>query len=216
MLSPGGVAPGPPRLERVTALVPLLLTGVRHHPPGRTDKNLCRCFGAPACRVFPDQLITLPRLSVRLPPHPNIPNVRRTSHLSAAARLATRCLSCPPVGAAWILQTCRRLPARSSCSRARRTLPSCHPWRLSPACRAVRPSGGRPNRRRLPSRRQRDADRPLRRSLRCLRTTGRCRRSPSSPPSQSGRSSIFCRSPTRRAGGRCARGLRRRRAGARR
>jgi hypothetical protein len=44
------------RLERVTALarplVPLLLTGVRHHPPGRTDKNLCRCFGAPACRVF--------------------------------------------------------------------------------------------------------------------------------------------------------------------
>ena len=41
------------RLERVTALVPLLLTGVRHHPPGRTDKNLCRCFGAPACRGFP-------------------------------------------------------------------------------------------------------------------------------------------------------------------
>ena len=37
--------------------VPLLLTGVRHHPPGRTDKNLCRCFGAPACRVFPDHLI---------------------------------------------------------------------------------------------------------------------------------------------------------------
>jgi hypothetical protein len=26
--------------------VPLLLTGVRHHPPRRTDKNLCRCFGA--------------------------------------------------------------------------------------------------------------------------------------------------------------------------
>ena len=25
---------------------------------GRTDKNLCRCFGAPACRVFPDHLIT--------------------------------------------------------------------------------------------------------------------------------------------------------------
>ena len=40
------------RLERKsgceTALVPLLLTGVRHNPPGRTDKNLCRCFGAPA------------------------------------------------------------------------------------------------------------------------------------------------------------------------
>ena len=28
-------------------------TGVRHHPPGRTDKNLCRCVGALACRVFP-------------------------------------------------------------------------------------------------------------------------------------------------------------------
>jgi hypothetical protein len=28
------------------------LTGVRHHPSRRTDKNLCRCFGAPACRVF--------------------------------------------------------------------------------------------------------------------------------------------------------------------
>ena len=48
------------RLERVTAaLVPLLLTGVRHHPPGRTDKNLCRCFGAPVRRVFPDHLITV-------------------------------------------------------------------------------------------------------------------------------------------------------------
>ena len=49
---------GPPSRAGVTALVPLLLTGVRHHPPGRTDKNLCRCFGAPACRVFPDHLIT--------------------------------------------------------------------------------------------------------------------------------------------------------------
>ena len=29
-------------------LVPLLLTGVRLHPPGRTDKILCRFFGAPA------------------------------------------------------------------------------------------------------------------------------------------------------------------------
>ena len=45
--------------------VPLLLTGVRLHPPGRTDKNLCRCFGAPAThvrrphgRVFPDHLIS--------------------------------------------------------------------------------------------------------------------------------------------------------------
>ena len=45
--------------------VPLLLTDVRLHPPGRTDKILCRCFGAPATharrphgRVFPDHLIT--------------------------------------------------------------------------------------------------------------------------------------------------------------
>jgi hypothetical protein len=34
-----------------------VLTGVRLHPPGRTDKNLCRCLGAPARRVFPDPLI---------------------------------------------------------------------------------------------------------------------------------------------------------------
>ena len=26
--------------------------------PGRIDKNLCRCFGAPVRRVFPDHLIT--------------------------------------------------------------------------------------------------------------------------------------------------------------
>ena len=40
-------------------LVPLLLTGVHQSPgtQGRTDKNLCRCFGAPARRVFPDHLI---------------------------------------------------------------------------------------------------------------------------------------------------------------
>ena len=51
---------GPPSRASVN-LVPLLLTGVRLHPPGRTDKNLCRCFGAPAThvrrphgRVFPD------------------------------------------------------------------------------------------------------------------------------------------------------------------
>jgi len=34
-------------------LVPLLWTGVRLNPPGWTDKNLCRCFGAPARRIFP-------------------------------------------------------------------------------------------------------------------------------------------------------------------
>ena len=52
----GGPSRPPPRVS--VNLVPLLLTGVRHHPPGRTDKNLCRCFGAPARRVFPDHLIT--------------------------------------------------------------------------------------------------------------------------------------------------------------
>ena len=41
---------GPPPTVSVNLLVPLLSTGVRHHPPGRTDKNLCRCFGAPAAR----------------------------------------------------------------------------------------------------------------------------------------------------------------------
>ena len=53
-----------PECKRITP-VPLLLTGVRLHPPGRTDKNLCRCFGAPARRVFPDHLITryLPALT---------------------------------------------------------------------------------------------------------------------------------------------------------
>ena len=50
---------GPPSgAGAVTALVPLLLTGVQLHPPGRTDENLCRCFGAPARRVFPDHLIS--------------------------------------------------------------------------------------------------------------------------------------------------------------
>ena len=44
------------RLEYTDNPLPLLLTGVRHHPPGRTDKNLCRCFGAPARRVSPDHL----------------------------------------------------------------------------------------------------------------------------------------------------------------
>jgi len=33
-------------------------TPLNNHPPGRTDKNLCRCFGAPVRRVFPDHLIT--------------------------------------------------------------------------------------------------------------------------------------------------------------
>ena len=35
--------------------VPLLLTDVRLHPPGRTDKILCRCFGAPATRTHDDR-----------------------------------------------------------------------------------------------------------------------------------------------------------------
>ena len=58
----GGPPRPPPRAS--VNLVPLLLTGVLLHPPGRTDKHLCRCFGAPATharrphgRVFPDHLI---------------------------------------------------------------------------------------------------------------------------------------------------------------
>ena len=51
--SPGGGSLGPPPRVSVN-LVPLLWTGV----PTRHDKNICRCFGAPACRVFPDHLIT--------------------------------------------------------------------------------------------------------------------------------------------------------------
>ena len=42
----GGPLRPPPRAS--VKLVPLLWTGVRLHPPGRTDENLCRCFGAPA------------------------------------------------------------------------------------------------------------------------------------------------------------------------
>ena len=57
MLSPGGVAPGPPSgagdRPRTTAV------DRRSTPSARaTDKNLCRCFGAAACRVFPYHLIT--------------------------------------------------------------------------------------------------------------------------------------------------------------
>ena len=57
MLSPGGVAPGPPSGAGDRPRTTAVLTGVRLHPSGRTDKNLCRCFGAPARRVFPDHLI---------------------------------------------------------------------------------------------------------------------------------------------------------------
>jgi hypothetical protein len=52
---PGGGVPRGRRSDRASVnLVPLLLTGVRLHPPGRTDKKLCRCFGAPVRRGFPD------------------------------------------------------------------------------------------------------------------------------------------------------------------
>ena len=50
----GGPSRPPPRAS--VNLVPLLLTGVRLHPPRRTDKHLRRCFGAPG-RGF--SLITL-------------------------------------------------------------------------------------------------------------------------------------------------------------
>ena len=60
--SPGGggsLGPphGPPPRVSVN-LVPLLLTGVRHHPPGRTDKNLCRSADASVPRLAGFSLIT--------------------------------------------------------------------------------------------------------------------------------------------------------------
>ena len=58
----GRGAPSRPPPRASVNLVPLLLTGVRLHPPGRTDKKLCRCFGAPVRRVFPDHL-SLTRVS---------------------------------------------------------------------------------------------------------------------------------------------------------
>ena len=68
----GGPPRPPPRAS--VNLVPLLWTGVRHHPPGRTDKNLCRCFGAPACRVFPN--------------HPDHLGIRTSAHIFIRALAA--------------------------------------------------------------------------------------------------------------------------------
>ena len=51
-MSRGFLPHSQPRALRHTtphAAWPYLLT----YPPGRTDKKLCRCFGAPARRVFP-------------------------------------------------------------------------------------------------------------------------------------------------------------------
>jgi hypothetical protein len=75
----GGPSRPPPRAS--VNLVPLLLTGVRLHPPGRTDKNLCRCFGAPARRVSPDHLITccFPSRSVFQPQKFACPTRRKSS-----------------------------------------------------------------------------------------------------------------------------------------
>ena len=64
MLSPGRVAPAwvgrPPsvrtyvavRLERVTALVPLLLTGVRSTPSARADRQEPLPMVGPRCRAL--------------------------------------------------------------------------------------------------------------------------------------------------------------------
>ena len=55
----------PPAPPRVTCLLELPSTTAVDRrstiPVGGTDKNLCRCFGAPARRVFPDHLITYSR-----------------------------------------------------------------------------------------------------------------------------------------------------------
>ena len=46
--------------SRVLRIPPYLCCGpaFRHHPLRRTDKILCRCFGAPVRQAFPDHLIT--------------------------------------------------------------------------------------------------------------------------------------------------------------
>ena len=62
----GGLRSGRRPEQALINLVPLLWTGVRLHPPGRTDKNLCRCFGAPARRVFPDLLTYFTYLITRV------------------------------------------------------------------------------------------------------------------------------------------------------
>ena len=82
--SPGGVTPiGPPSLRVSVNLVPLLLTGVRLHPTGRTDKNLCRCFGAPGRRVFADQLSASENVR-------GFPSMRgRSARTTSRARIAT-------------------------------------------------------------------------------------------------------------------------------
>ena len=70
--TPGVAARGPKRLTYFTYL---LSPGTQ----GRTDKNLCRCFGAPARRVFPDHLITYCRRSstlVRWKCPPSLPCLR--------------------------------------------------------------------------------------------------------------------------------------------
>ena len=62
-----GPSPAVARVERCVNVTDSLMARpngssapatARQYPPGRTDKNLCRCFGAPARRVLPDHLIT--------------------------------------------------------------------------------------------------------------------------------------------------------------
>ena len=79
----GGSLGPPPRVS--VNLVPLPLTGVRHHPPGRTDKTLCRCFGAPACRVFSAHLLTR---GERFSRPRSVPSAPPTSKSDADAPLA--------------------------------------------------------------------------------------------------------------------------------
>ena len=58
-----------------------LLSGVR------TDKNLCRCFGAPVCRVFPYEPYASPPLLMKYS-LPVLPPARFQTHARAAAPLA--------------------------------------------------------------------------------------------------------------------------------
>ena len=125
-------------------LVPLLLTGVRLHPPGRTDKNLCRCFGAPGCRIFPDHLITLASRvpSLLIPPLAKLlPLARsgcRASH--ACLTLALLCRVCKFVQwAAADAAGCERcltrwMRLRTASQKSKRSLPHLdvrHDWSFS-------------------------------------------------------------------------------------
>ena len=86
-------------------LVTLLWTGVAAFRRVG-DKNLCRCFGAPACRVFPDHM-HLPALALTAPAAPKgrvrwspprFGQARRASETRSAAISPAAPVPCGPKG----------------------------------------------------------------------------------------------------------------------